>query len=148
MRRSPWLRSRLSGLLTLAAFTLPGAAFAQQAARSDVPDEEEASVVSAKAAADPGTGRVRPPTRDEIRELSEKVGKMLDRSGPQPPAVKTPSGAVRVELDERFDAVSIARVAQGKPEAFCASSKEEAKAFLEGKKAPPAKPSTQPLEER
>jgi hypothetical protein len=50
------------------------------------------------------------------------------------------------ELDESFDSLTLARVADGKPQTRCVETPQEAKAFLDGRMASPPRTAAQPLE--
>ena len=135
------------GAIAAALLLLPSAPLAQTAANARVHDEE-AATTTATTAIDQD-GNLRAPTHEERQELSRKVEQMMNRSARSTAAATstvTTRGAVMAELDESFDSLALARVADGKPQTRCVETPEEAKAFLDGRMASPSKTAAQPLE--
>ena len=91
-------------------------------------------------AVDPQTGKLRPPTPDEARQLGMALRNYLNRST-QGLVVKThPNGAQSVDLQGRFQSVSLAKVnPDGTTSEKCVTNLHEADEFL---KSPPEKKRT------
>jgi len=121
-------------LLFAAALLLPAAALAQHAAKSQSANHDDAAdaPAAAQAAADPATGRLRAPTREEAKALADAVAATLNHSAADRPVVVRADGARSIDLTDRFESVSVARVAGGKAEARCVTSPEEARRFAAG----------------
>ena len=80
---------------------------------------------------DPESRRLRKPTEDELRELSQSQGRLLNRSVRGLPVATHPTGARSVNLQGRFWNVSIARLgANGALSQACVSDLKAAGAFL------------------
>jgi len=80
---------------------------------------------------DPETRRLRKPTEDELRELSQSQGRLLNRSVKGLPVATHPTGARSVNLQGRFWNVSVARVgANGALSQACVGDLKAAGAFL------------------
>jgi hypothetical protein len=134
------------GVVAALLLLLPGVSLAQTAANSREADDHEVSSPGTTAAVD-AAGRLRQPTHQEREELTRQVEGMMNRSARGAPSASvTPRGAVMVELDESFDSLTLARVADGKTQTRCVESPQEAKAFLEGRIAAPVKSPAQPME--
>jgi NADH dehydrogenase FAD-containing subunit len=82
-------------------------------------------------AIDRQTGKLRPPTADEARQLGAALKNYLNRSG-QGLTVKThPNGVQSVDLQGRFQSVSLAKVnADGSTSEKCVTNMQEAQDFL------------------
>lgn len=82
-------------------------------------------------AIDRQTGKLRPPTPDEARQLGAALKNYLNRSG-QGLTVKThPNGVQSVDLQGRFQSVSLAKVnADGSTSEKCVTNMQEAQDFL------------------
>lgn len=134
------------GVVAALLLLLPGVSVAQTAAHAKDADDHEVTATGTTAAVD-AEGRLREPTHREREELTRQVEGMMNRSARGAPSVSiTPRGAVMVELDESFDSLTLARVADGKAQTRCVESPQEAKAFLEGRIAAPVKSAAQPME--
>jgi len=131
--------------LALLASALP--AEAQHAAKGKDKHETDAAAGGQVAAIDQRTGALRAPTREEVKALLDGVDRTLSQSGEGLTEVRAPSGAVYVNLEERFESVSIARVADGKVASRCVETTDEARRFLEQGPAQSA-PRAPTLEER
>jgi hypothetical protein len=133
------------GVIAAALLLLPSASLAQTAANAKVQDDD--AVTSAATTAVGPDGTLREPTHEERQELSRKVEQMMNRSArPAATSTVTTRGAVMAELDESYDSLTLARVADGKPQTRCVETPQEAKAFLDGRMASPSKKAAQPLE--
>jgi hypothetical protein len=134
------------GVVAALLLLLPGISLAQTTAHARADDDHEVSATGTTAAID-AAGQLREPTHQEREELSRQVEAMMNRSARRAPSASvTTRGAVMVELDESFDSLTLARVADGKTQTRCVESPQEAKAFLEGRIAAPSKIAVQPLE--
>ena len=82
-------------------------------------------------AVDPQTGKLRPPTPEEARQLGMALRKYLSRSS-QGLTVKThPNGAQSVDLQGRFQSVSLAKInPDGSASEKCVTSMQQAEQFL------------------
>lgn len=141
----------VAGLILLAA----PAALAHQTAKGERPsaagDKEEIAVdASGASVAVDKSGKLRQPTREEAAALLESMAKHLDQ-GTEGLQVRTlPDGSKTVDLQDRFQDVSLAKMEGGKVVTACVGTKAEAKAFLSGKATatPAPKPATVQLEEK
>ena len=120
--------------LLLAASTL---AAGQKSAKPQPERYTNVPFAGQTVAVDPQTGKVRPPTPEEARQLGMALKNYLNRSS-QGLTVKThPNGAQSVDLQGRFQSVSLAKInADGSASEKCVTSMREAEHFL---KASPAK---------
>jgi hypothetical protein len=127
----------------------PSIALAQHAAKDKAHDpdgEEVAAVAGQQAANDPATGRLRQPTREEAKALAEALKDMVNQSTEGLTVVQHADGTKSVDLQDRFQSVSVAKVSDGAVETRCVTSAEEAKEFLES--APQPKAQQPALEDR
>ncbi len=119
-----------------------------------------ASPVRAQHAAKHGQapGRLRPVTAEEAQQLVASMARFVDQSSEGLTETVLPSGAVVLDLGDRFQSVSVARLAaDGSVVARCLGSTKEAEQFLASPAAarsnartarrPPARPA-RPLEEK
>lgn len=127
-----------SWLAVALAFCASAPALAQHAGKHDqasaakAADEEVAVEIAGQTASvDPKTGQLRALSADEAKALMEGISRYVDQSGDGLIPVYHASGAVSIDLDERFQSVSIARTTtDGKVATRCVGSGEEAEAFL------------------
>jgi hypothetical protein len=111
-------------------------AFAQQGGQRDdhaaaAQADASAGAAGQKAAVDPQTGRLRPITPEEARELVAGLTASLSQSDQGLTAVRLPNGALVLDLQGRFESAMLARIgADGKVDAECVTSVDEAKHFL------------------
>jgi hypothetical protein len=114
--------------LVLAASTL---AAAQKSANTEVDHYTNIPFAGQTVAVDPQTGKLRPPTPDEARQLGMALKNYLNRSS-QGLTVKThPNGAQSVDLQGRFQSVSLAKInPDGSASEECVTSMQEAEDFL------------------
>ncbi len=117
-------------------------------------DQEEVQVDASGAtvAVEKG-GKLRAPTREEAAVLLEAMGKYLDQSSAGLQVKTLSDGTKTVDLQDRFQDLSLAKIEGGKVVTTCVGTRDEAKVFLErkGTAAPVAKSSRQPasdLEEK
>ena len=116
-----------------------GTASAQHAAKAQADNAQLASVDA--------NGKVKTPTPEEIQQITQDTDKNLSHSTKGLVVVRREDGSKHVDLQDRFQAVSLAKVgADGKITTECVTSKEEAKKFLEGEAKPASKPATVELE--
>jgi hypothetical protein len=98
-------------------------------------DEGRDGSAGQKAAVDPA-GRLRPVTPEEARALLEGVSRHVDQAGDGLTERYHPSGAVSIDLEDRFQSVTMARAgADGSVSTRCVTTKAEAERFL-GQGAP------------
>jgi len=148
--RVPRSSTGLPGLACLiAALWLPTAAFAQQAGQHDEDSRAREADQAAPAPSGPAaraatsaTPGLRAVTADEAKVLAEGIARLVDQSSEGLKVTRNPiTGATSVDLDDRFQNVSLARVGvDGRPSVRCVSSVQEAKQFL-GAPAAPTRPS-------
>lgn len=129
----------------LASIFLASPAAAQHAAKHDAAskakeaDEAPPDGAASQAAIDPSTGRLRALTREEARALAEAAAASLSQSSEGLRSTVLPGGAIAVDLDGRFESVSLARArTDGTVDARCVTTAEEARQYL-GADATPGK---------
>jgi hypothetical protein len=127
----------LAGLLAALALLASAApAEAQHAAKGKDRQETDAPVAGQVAAVD-AQGKLRAPTREEVKALLDSVDRSLLQSADGLREVQLPNGAVVVDLDGRFESVSVAKVEGGKVSTRCVETTDQARKFLEpGSPAP------------
>ncbi len=82
-------------------------------------------------AIDRQTGKLRPPTPEEARKLAEGLKDFLSRSDQGLTIVTHPNGAQSVDLQGRFQSVTLAKINRdGSSSTKCVTSMPEARAFL------------------
>lgn len=82
-------------------------------------------------AIDRQTGKLRPPTPEEARKLAEGLKNFLSRSDQGLTIVTHPNGAQSVDLQGRFQSVTLAKVnPDGSTSEKCVTSMSEAQTFL------------------
>jgi hypothetical protein len=115
------------------------AALANHAAQGNrgVDEEVAVDVNGARVAVDKN-GKLRAPTPEEAAALLQAVSKYTNQSAEGLQVVTLPDGTKTVDLQDRFQSVSLARVQGGQVVTTCVGTQAEAKAFLESK-APKAK---------
>ena len=139
--------ARLAVTLT-ALLGMPGLALAQHAAKAN-PKDKDVAADAAQVAVDPKTHELRQPTREEVEELLEAMKPYLDQSSEGLTPVTYPDGTIGLDLQDRFQSVSVARVDSDEVHARCVTTPDEARAFLAGPRAKPEpKPATPALEEK
>ncbi|HSN91274.1 MAG TPA: hypothetical protein VLS93_08595 [Anaeromyxobacteraceae bacterium] len=99
------------------------------------------AVVSAQVAVDED-GALRAPTAEESKALADATGDALSQSDKGLSERRLPDGTVQVDLQGRFESLSVARVVNGQVVARCVTSPGEAADFLA-----PAQPSLATAEE-
>jgi hypothetical protein len=114
---------------------LPSAASATQTGKRDAEsaakEADEAPGTAGQKAAIDGDGKLRPVTAEEARTLTEGMARHVDQSTEGLVERVHASGAVSVDLDDRFQSVSLARVAtDGSVATRCVTSVPEAQRFL------------------
>lgn len=131
--------------LTLVACLLPAAvaqaaddepAFQSRVVQGEHPEQSAAARLGADSARlrafiDPKTRQLRPPTEDELRELSQSQARLLNRSPQGLQVTSHPTGMRSVNLQGRFWNVSVARLgANGALSQACVADLKSAGAFL------------------
>lgn len=126
------VRNRLKPLASaLAACLFAASAYAQHAGKGPKDDDDKGPHGSAAGVGADANGRLRPLTADEARELIAGMARFVDQSDAGLKWTYLPSGAVAVDLDDRFQSVSLARVApNGSVVMRCVGSAGEAMHFL------------------
>lgn len=80
---------------------------------------------------DQGTGRLRKPTVEETQAIVDQVTAFTNRSSEGLTAVRQADGSTKVDLEGRFNGVTLGRAnADGTTEVRCVMSMEEAADFL------------------
>jgi len=125
------------GTVWIAAFSLLVAAeaLASNAGRHDADtlakEADEQPGASAAAAAVDRHGKLRAITPEEARALVDGMARYVNQSSEGLTLVRHENGAISVDLDDRFQSVSLARVAaDGSAVVRCVNTKEEAQQFL------------------
>lgn len=87
--------------------------------------------VGQAAAIDRHTGKLRPPTPEEARQLAKGLKTFLNRSDQGLTIVTHPNGAQSVDLQGRFQSVTLAKINRdGSTSEKCVTSMREVRAFL------------------
>lgn len=116
-----------------------GTASAQHASKGHSDNDQIVSVDA--------NGKVKAPTPEEIQKIAKDTDNNLSHSTKGLVVVKREDGSRFVDLQDRFQSVSLAKVgADGKVQTECVNSKDEAKKFLESDTKPATKPATVELE--
>ena len=119
-------RFRLKALAGVAACLLAGTALAQHAGKGHGHDNDASA---ARVGVD-GSGRLRALTPEEARELVAGMARFVDQSDVGLKSKQLPFG-VMVDLEDRFQSVSLARLAgDGKVVTQCVGGVGEALDFL------------------
>ncbi|ABC82955.1 post-PEP-CTERM-1 domain-containing protein [Anaeromyxobacter dehalogenans] len=126
----------------------PGMTRAQHAAKEAPQDPSAAGSAAAQAATDPRTRALRQPTQAELEELLRGLEPLVSQSSDGLTQVASPIGGVGMDLQDRFQSVSLARVGPEGVRTECVGTAAEARSFLEGEAAPAHAPAAAPLEER
>ena len=131
--------------LTLVACLLPAAVaqaaddepvFQSRVVQGEHPEQSAAARLGAdnvrlRAFIDPKTRQLRPPTEDELHELSQSQARLLNRSPQGLQVTSHPTGMRSVNLQGRFWNVSVARLgANGALSQACVADLTSAGAFL------------------
>src|SRR5215510_11241576 len=94
-------------------------------------EADEKPGASSAAAASDRQGKLRAITPEEARALVDGIAKYVDQSGEGLTPVQQPNGVMAIDLQDRFQSVSLARItADGTPVVRCVSTKAEAEQFL------------------
>lgn len=133
-------RNRLKSIAgALAASLFVAGAYAQHAGKGPKDDDENGPTNSASRVGVDANGRLRGLTPDEARELVAGMARFVDQSDAGLKWTYLPSGAVAIDLDDRFQSVSLARIAPGGSVVMrCVGSEAEAMHFLTTPVAPAA----------
>jgi hypothetical protein len=110
-------------------------ASAQTAARGRAHGNDSVTVQVAgqTVAIDRETGRLRQPTPEEAKALAAGLKAMLNRSTEGLTVVQHANGAKSVDLQGRFQSISVAKVnSEGKVAERCVTNQREAAAFVSG----------------
>jgi hypothetical protein len=131
----------LAGFMLLSASPAGATQAGKRTAESAAKEADEAPGTAGQKAAVDGEGKLRPVTAEEARTLTEGVARHVDQSSDGLVEQQHASGAVSMDLDDRFQSVSLARLAgDGSVSTRCVTSLPEARRFLgqDGKTPPPA----------
>jgi len=116
-----------------------GTASAQHAAKAQSDNAQIASVDA--------NGKLRAPTPEEVQKINKDTANNLSHSTKGLVIEKREDGSRHVDLQDRFQSVSLAKVgADGKVQTECVNSKEEATKFLKSEAKPAPKPAKVELE--
>ncbi len=130
----------LAFLAAVAALSVPQIALAQHAGKGRAPDDGD-QPAAVQAAVDPKSGKVRAPTREEVKALLEAAGGVVSQSAEGLSVVRRPDGVRYLDLEGRFESVSLAKIEDGEVRTGCVTTPQEARRFLEGPSQPaPAAP--------
>ena len=105
----------------------------EKAANKDETDDEYETVEVAgqQVAVDKKTGKLRQPTPEEAKALAEGMRKLVDQSTEGLTPVYHNNGMVSVDLQDRFQSVTVVKVnPDGTLTKSCVASEREADAFL------------------
>jgi len=129
--------TRKLGSVWIAALAL---LFSQQAVASNAGKHDAESLAkeaderpgaSGAAAAADRQGKLRAITPEEARALVDAIAPYVSQSGEGLTAVRQPNGVMAIDLQDRFQSVSLARTGtDGHVEVRCVGTKEEASQFL------------------
>jgi hypothetical protein len=129
------LKTRIMVLATFAmSIGIVSNASAQQAATSKAKADDQYTYVpfaGQKVAIDRQTGKLRPPTPEEVRTLTQGLKTMLSRSDQGLTVVRHPNGMQSVNLQGRFQSVALVKInSDGNASEQCVTNEQEAKQFL------------------
>ena len=138
--RFPVAAASLAALMLLSATPAGATQVGKRTAESAAKEADEAhDTASGQKAAVDGAGRLRPVTAEEARALTAGVARSVDQSSEGLVERTHQSGAVSIDLDDRFQSVSMARVAvDGSVATRCVTTAPEAERFLGQAERPPA----------
>ena len=129
---------RSCGILTVFLLFISVLGASAQHAAKGTPKNDDAP--GQQVAADTKNQKVRPPSQEEIQTLLEGMKPYVNQSTEGLQVKRTASGAQYVDLDGRFENLSVAKIgADGKIETECVNNIKDARKFLESKE--PKKPS-------
>jgi hypothetical protein len=127
-------RTHIGLILTLVvlALALGTIAFARTISKANpAPQSKKRYVATQEIIRDQSTGRLRKPTVEETQALVDQVTAFTNRSSEGLTAVALPKGGEKVDLQGRFNGVTLGRAnADGSTEIRCVMTMEEAADFL------------------
>jgi hypothetical protein len=123
-------RARLSLVLFATMSLAASLMWAQSQPKPAKPAVKAGKVAGMQVAIDPRTGRLRQPTPEERQALARALARTLNRSTEGLPVTRYANGMERVDLQGRFQSVSVATVEEGKVHERCVTNATEAKAAL------------------
>lgn len=113
-------------------------------------DKDSKSVTQQAAQIDEQTGQIRPLTAQEAQELAEGIKELVNQSDEGLVQVQHPDGSVSVDLQGRFQNITVAKKkADGTVDQSCIDNTESAAAFFDidprvfGNKAKPGSKHTE-----
>lgn len=123
------IRSKLAA--GAAACLLATGAIAQHAGKGHSKDDDDPAASSSVAV--DSRGRLRALTAEEAQALVAGIARYVDQSSAGLTMTRLPSGATAIDLDDRFQSVSLARVStDGRVVMQCVDTKAGALEFLTG----------------
>lgn len=129
---------RIFGAAAVTASLLASSAFAQHAGKGSAKSKDGANddvTVTAsgqQVAVDPQTGKIRQPTNEEIKQLTDALKLNDSVEGLSP--VTLDNGATMVDLQDRMQSVAIAKInADGTVSEACVKNGKQASSFLKNK---------------
>ncbi len=123
----------LQGLVHAAAAKEDAAKQTDMAQKPAGPREISRSVAGVIVTIDPATGKLKRPTPEEARQLAAGFEEMVSQSAEGLVVVHHFNGMMSVNLEDRFQNVSVARVnPDGSIALGCVSDPQSAEAFLQG----------------
>ena len=126
-------RAQIGVILTLVvlALALGTVAFSRSTSKANSSPQGKRYVATQEIVRDQATGRLRKPTVDETQAIVDQVTALTNRSSEGLTAVALPNGGQKVDLQGRFNGVTLGRAnADGTTEVRCVMSMEEAADFL------------------
>ena len=133
---------RSCGILTVFLLFIGVVGASAQHAAKGTPKNDDAN--GQQVATDTKNQKVRPPSQEEIQTLLEGMKASVNQSTEGLQVKQAPSGAIYVDLEGRFENLTIAKIGpDGKVQSECVNNLKDAKKFLEStdaaKKPAPAK---------
>lgn len=127
-------RTQIGLILTLVVLALVVGTLAFSRSTSNAnsaPQSRKKYVATQEVILDQATGRLRKPTVEETQAIVDQVTAFTNRSSEGLTAVQLPNGTTKVDLEGRFNGVTLGRAnADGTTEVRCVMSMEEAADFL------------------
>jgi hypothetical protein len=127
-------RTHIGLILTLAvlALALGTIAFSRTTSKANPsPQSKKRYIATQEVIRDQSTGALRKPTVEETQAIVDQVAALTNRSSEGLTAVALPNGGTKVDLQGRFNGVTLGRAnADGSTEVRCVMTMEEAAEFL------------------
>ena len=133
-KRGKAKRTYIGIILTLVvlALVVGTLAFSRSTSKANSSPQSKKKYVATEAIIlDQATGRLRKPTVEETQAIVDQVTALTNRSSEGLTAVQLPNGSTKVDLEGRFNGVTLGREnADGTTDVRCVMSMEEAADFL------------------